>query len=163
MTGGRKPWTRRAAIVGSGAAVVVLGVGAHYLSTAAASEPPPDLGAIAAGAKLDRWTVVAVHPVRFGAIPVVLQTHKGRRYQIDILARDPDGPPGVANTERFSLYIANQGNGDSPTDEDEGLGAIALGRALADHEARATTLPELLTLAQRNAKHDGSAFGVPLS
>jgi hypothetical protein len=163
VTGGRKAWTRRAAIVGSGAAVVVLGVGAHHLSTAAASEPAPDLGAIAAGATIDRWRVVAVHPVRFGAIPVVLRTHQGRRYQVDIMARDPAGPPGVANTHRFSLYVANQGDGGSPTDEEEGLGAIALANALAEHEARAATLPELMTLAQRNAQHDGRAFGVPLS
>jgi hypothetical protein len=100
--------------------------------------------------------------VRFGAIPIVLATDDGRRYQVDVLARDDDGPPGVANTEHFSLYVANQGDGEMPTDEEQGLGAIALARALAEHEARAQQLPELLTLRQRMAEHDGAAFGVAL-
>lgn len=148
--------------MGTTIAVGVLAVGAHRLLTSSAMASGPELGAVAPGARIDRWQVVAVHPVRFGAIPVVLATDDGRRYQVDVLARDDEGPAGVANTEHFSLYVANQGDGDLPTDEEQGLGAIALARALSEYEARAPELPELLTLRQRIAAHGGEAFGVAL-
>jgi hypothetical protein len=153
-------WSRREVVVGTTVAVAALGVGAHRLLTRSASASAPELGGVAPGVRIDRWKIVAVHPVRFGAIPIVLATEDGRRYQIDVLARDDAGPQGVASTDRLSLYIANQGDGEMPTDEEQGLGAIALARALAEHERRAQALPELLTLRQRIARHEGEAFGV---
>ncbi len=123
----------------------------------------PALGSIAPGASLQRWTVVAVHPVTLGALPIVLETDTGHRYQVDVLARDPEGPSGVADTEHFSLYVSNRGDGSSPTDEDQGLGAMALASALRDHERSADTLPSLLTLRQRNEQHPKGSFGVPLT
>ena len=155
-------WSRREIVVGTTAAVAVLGVAAHRLLTSSASASGPELGAVAPGARIDRWQVVAVHPIRYGAIPIVLATDDGRRYQVDVLARDSDGPQGVANTDRFSLYVANQGDGDMATDEEQGLGALALARELADYEARTHELPELMTLRERMAAHDGAAFGVAL-
>ena len=149
-------------VVGTTVAVGALAVGAHRLLTSSAMASGPELGGVAPGARIDRWQVVAVHPVRFGAIPIVLATDDGRRYQVDVLARDDDGPAGVATTEHFSLYVANQGDGAMPTDEEQGLGALALARELADYEARAAELPELLTLRQRIARHEGEAFGVAL-
>lgn len=152
---------RRTVVVGmcvatAGLAVAASGCGGH-------SSDGPALGSIVAGATVERWTVVAVHPVTLGALPIVLETVSGHRYQVDVLARDPQGPAGVAETEHFSLYVSNRGDGSSPTDEDQGLGAMALAGALREHERVADSLPSLLTLRQRNEQHPQGSFGVPLT
>lgn len=153
-------------VVGLGvAAVGVAVVGqAALVNTDEVGAEPGALGPVVAGASIDRWNVVAVHPVRFGAVAVVLATTDGRRYQVDVLARDPEGPQGVANTERLSLYVSNRGDGSAPTDEEQGLGALALANTLQGYEAQTgAELPQLMTLDQRNAKHPGGSFGVPLT
>jgi hypothetical protein len=125
---------------------------------------PSAFPSLAAGQRLDRWTVVRVHPVHLGAVPVVLQTESGRRYQVDVLARDPAGPEGVASTDALSLYVvdvqADRGtDGSRPTDEEQGLGAMVLARALLGEAP-----PEgLLTLAERQRMHPRGSFGVPLA
>jgi len=116
------------------------------------------------GQPLGRWTVVRVHPLHLGAVPVVLETESGRRYQVDVLARDPGGPEGVASTEALSLYVVDvqadrQTDGSRPTDEEQGLGAMVLAQALQD-EAVPTGL---LTLAERQQQHPRGSFGVPLA
>ena len=114
------------------------------------------------GTVLDRWTIVAVHPVRHGALPVVLRARDGAPYQVDVLARDPAGPQGVAETRALSLFVVNRGDGGTPTDEEQGLGAMALARALAEREASGAALPALSTFAARQAEHPDGAFAVPL-
>lgn len=119
---------------------------------------------LAPGRALDRWTVVRVHPLHLGAVPVVLQTASGKRYQVDVLARDPAGPEGVASTDALSLYVVDvqadrQTDGSRPTDEEQGLGAMVLAQAL-----RAEAPPDgLLTLAQRQRQHPRGTFAVPLA
>ncbi|MCH9683565.1 MAG: hypothetical protein K0V04_19155 [Deltaproteobacteria bacterium] len=105
-----------------------------------------------------------MHPVRLGAVAVVLATATGQRYQVDVLARDPEGPAGVANTESLSLFVINSkvtavDDGLRPTDEDQGLGAMALAQALSSEPAPAG----LLTLQERRRQHPTGAFAVPLA
>jgi hypothetical protein len=139
-------WRRRTVL---GAAGAPLGGAAFGIQAWWARPPAAPLGdAIGAGASLGRWTVVAVHPIHHGAVPVVLATADGRRYQVDVLARDPAGPQGVANTEQLSLFVANHGDGRTSTDEEQGLGAMALAVVL---------------LQERSTRHPQGAFGVPLS
>jgi hypothetical protein len=116
------------------------------------------------GQPLERWTVVRVHSLHFGAVPVVLETESGQRYQVDVLARDPAGPEGVASTETLSLYVVDvqadrQTVGSRPTDEEQGLGAMVLAQALHGEAPPAG----LLTLAERQQQHPRGAFGVPLA
>ncbi len=162
----RNGYGRRAVVVGVGAVAlgaVVLGQAA-LVEGERAVDVEGSLGPVVAGATIDRWNVVAVHPVRFGSVAVVLATPEGRRYQVDVLARDPNGPQGVANTERLSLYVSNRGDGSVQTDEEQGLGALALANTLRRYEGEADAeLPPLMTLEQRNAKHPGGSFGVPLT
>ena len=134
-------------------------LGGSSSGDAAASAFP----ALAPGRVLDRWTVVRVHPLHLGAVPVVLQTESGRRYKVDVLARDPAGPDGVATTEALSLYVVDvqaerQTDGQRPTDEEQGLGAMVLAQALSREPAPAG----LLTLAERQRQHPRGSFGVPL-
>ena len=38
--------------------------------------------------RIGRWTIVAVHAVRFGAVPVVMVEDSGARFQLDVLRRE---------------------------------------------------------------------------
>ncbi len=150
----------------AGLCVAGVAVGAGMLAPDSSDAAAPPLGAIAPGATLEGAAtvkVVAVHPVTLGALPVILETASGARYQVDVLARDPEGPAGVADTQHFSVYVSNQGSGDSPTDEGQGLGAMALASALATFESSGKPLPSLMTLRQRSERHPHGSFGVPLS
>ena len=118
-------------------------------------------GKLSPGHKLDRWEIVAIHPDRLGAVAVVMATEDGRRFQVDVLARDQGGPEGVANTSRLSLFVSNRGDGSTPTDEEQGLGAMALAQSLEPYENH-EDFRGLLTLAERNAAHPEGSFGVPL-
>lgn len=126
-----------------------------------------DLGPVFAvatpGQRVGPCTIVAVHPLSHGGVPVVLETSSGRRYQVDVLARDPGGPDGVGTTERLSLFVANGGDGRTDTDEEQGLGAMALAELLRSGDRPEAPLPALMTLAQRSREHHGGSFGVPLS
>lgn len=163
----RGRWRRRAVLGGLASAAVAVGLATHRLFRPAhagdeLTELPAWLReALQPGTAIDRWHVVTAHPIRQGAIAVVLATPDDHRFQVDILARDAEGPSGVANTERLSLFVHNRGNGSTPTDEAEGLGALALSRHLAAHEDR-QPLPDLLTMAQRARRFPSGAFDVPL-
>jgi hypothetical protein len=161
-TSGR--WRRRTWLGITGAALVGAGFGVHaWWSQARAPAAPLD-SALVPGLVVQRWTVVAVHPMHFGAVPVVLATEDGRRDPVDVLARDPAGPDGVATTEALSLFVVDvratpDSAGNRPTDEEQGLGAMVLAQALRS-EAAPTGL---LTLAKRREQHPRGAFGVPLA
>jgi hypothetical protein len=134
-------------------------------SAAAAPQPDPEVaqffGELRGGTPIDRWTVDAVHPTRMGAVPVVLRTAEGARFQVDVLRRDrsPGAPQGVANTETLSLFLSNRGDGSTATDEEQGLGAMALAAALARREAQARP-PELLTMRERREQHPLGGYSV---
>lgn len=117
------------------------------------------LGEVRAGARIDRWSVEAVHPVRMGAVPIVLRTASGARFQVDVLRRD-DATRGVAQTETLSLFLANRGDGSTATDEEQGLGAMALAEAIARSEARGARMPALLTMRERRAQHPLGGYSV---
>jgi hypothetical protein len=156
--------SRRSILAGLGVGVLAaLGLGAARWQSSALTEAEETLADLRPGMALDRWTVVAVHPVHLGAIPVVLATADGIRFQVDVMARDPEGPPGVAQTEHLSLYLRNRGDGQTATDEEQGLGAMSLARVLRARESEGVTVPPLLTLAERHRRHPDGAFGVPLS
>ena len=160
------PQMRRRTVV-AGLAVVGAAVGAGALAKsrnsaeAAGAAAPIQMSSLEPGTVLPgtQVQVIAVYPVTFGALPVVLETSAGNRYQVDVLARDPSGPQGVGNTEHFSVYVANRGDGGTSTDETEGLGAMALARVL---EASENDLPSLMTLRARETEHPEGTFGVPL-
>lgn len=159
--------TRRQWLIAAPIGLVALGLAARrWWSTRSpdAAVGPSALASIEVGQALDRWTVVRVHPVHLGAVPVVLATATGQRYQVDVLARDPAGPEGVANTERLSLFVVDTqatpgSDGSRPTDEEQGLGAMVLAQALVGEAPPRG----LLTLEQRRQQHPRGAFGVPLA
>lgn len=111
------------------------------------------------GVHFGRWRLVAVHPVKFGAVPVVLETRTGERFQVDVLARDRrmGAKRGVAQTRHYSLHLANVGRGAKPTLEEHGLGVIWLAALLRAREG--TRQPaRLLTLRDRLVRFPTGRF-----
>ncbi|MCX4241955.1 hypothetical protein [Paraliomyxa miuraensis] len=164
MSSSERTTTRRQWLIAAPLGVAALGLAAHrWWSSRSPEGGSSALTSIQAGQRLDRWTVVRVHPLHLGAVPVVLETADGKRYQVDVLSRDPSGPEGVATTEHLSLYVvdiqaAPDSDGQRPTDEEQGLGAMVLARALAREPA-----PDgLLTLSERQRQFPRGSFGVPL-
>ena len=129
------------------------------------SEMPAELAALLhelrPGTKVDAWTIVAVHPINHGAIPIVLEAADGERFQVDVMARDP-GLPGVGESEHYSVFVANAGDGRQPTDESHGLGAMALAAALREHEGSGVPSRQLWTMTERSARAPDGTFRVPL-
>lgn len=111
------------------------------------------------GTSFGRWRLVAVHPVKFGAVPVVLETRGGERFQVDVLARDPrrGSRRGIAQTRHYALYLSNIGRGAKPTREEHGLGVIWLAAMLRAREVSHAPA-RLLTLAERLQRHPDGRF-----
>lgn len=158
---------RRGFLTGVSAAAGAVAVGAPQRSLARdglGNEPAAEAPAlpVAEGAMVDDFRVVRSHPLHLGAVPVVLETASGVRFQVDVLRRDPNPhrPTGIGNTATLSVYLANRGDGETATVEEQGLGAMALAAALA--AAETAPAPGLLTLAQRHERHPGGAYSVPL-
>jgi hypothetical protein len=125
--------------------------------------PTPDVtalfGDLAAGARLGKYKVAAIYPVRMGAIAVVLE-HRGATFQLDVLKRDDKGPSPVGQTPSLAVFVSNQGDGKRPTDEIQGLGALALAAALAEREAAGAKAPALLSLRERSKKFPQGFYGL---
>jgi hypothetical protein len=148
----------------AGSAAVALGSGL-FLRRGWASQDRDaasgELCGLGAGHSLadGRWTIAGVHAEICGGIPVLLKTAAGERYQVDVLARDPEAP-GVAHTPAFDLYLCNQGDGSKASDEEHGLGAMALASALEAAVGAGATVPRLSTLRERNRRFPGGVFSV---
>jgi hypothetical protein len=111
------------------------------------------------GLHFGRWRIVSVHPVKFGAVPVVLETRGGERFQIDVLARDrrPGARRGVALTRHYSLHLSNVGRGAKPTREEHGLGVLWLAALLRARELHREPAG-LLTLRDRLVRFPAGRF-----
>lgn len=108
------------------------------------------LGGLRAGARVEGWQIVAISDVRDGAIHVEMEGG-GRRFAVEVMRRDPRFA-GVAHTAQLELYLRNQGDGARRSDEIDGLGVMALARALSAREAAGARHPSLLTLRERAAR-----------
>lgn len=115
--------------------------------------------ALPEGMRFGRWRIVAVHPVKFGAVPVVLETRTGERFQVDVLARDrrPGAKRGVAVTRHYALHLSNVGRGAKPTREEHGLGVIWLAALLRARELHREPA-RLLTLRDRLVRFPAGRF-----
>jgi|GEM_PF-4049889 hypothetical protein len=161
---------RREVLVGLGVAAAGLGTGASLVASVAADgEParalegatatdgpraaasplalPPRsdevdalFGPIGPGTRVGEANVVAVHGVRHGAVPVVLE-HAGQRFAVEVFREESGGAPPVVRAAGLALFLVNDGTGHTPTSEAKGLAVIALGRALAARREGGAPLP----------------------
>lgn len=111
------------------------------------------------GLRFGRWRVVDVLPVKFGAVPVILETMRGERFQVDVLRRERQGRArrGVAETRHYALYLSNAGRGAKPTREEHGLGVMWLAALMRPQERR-YAVPALLTLRERIVRYPTGRF-----
>ena len=114
-------------------------------------------GPLADGGALQPGRVVRVYDVRYGGIPVVIESAGGQRIGVTVLKRDPRGTQGAANTLTLSLFLSN-GGGKTP--EELAQTARALASALAAHEDQAP--PSLITLEERQRLPGAQRLGAPL-
>jgi len=111
------------------------------------------------GQRFGRWRVVSVLPVKLGAVPVLLESRRGERFQVDILRRDRSSRArrGLAETQQYSLFLLNRGQGDTPTQEDHGLAVLWLAALLRPRE-RSVATPALLTQRERTQRFPRGKF-----
>jgi hypothetical protein len=89
-----------------------------------------------------------VGPIVNGGVTVTLRARDGSTFHVDVLEHDA-AAPGVARAGSLAVYVENGGAGGTATDEEQGLGAMALARVLARREAAGMRVPVLLTIRQR--------------
>jgi hypothetical protein len=129
--------------------------------------PPPDASEDEAGARLlqrvgrstrflgltpglalGAWTILDVR-AHAQAIALVVRAPEGDAYQVDVLAREPDRD-GIAQSEQYSVFLVNEGDGATASHESHGRGALAIGHYLRWAEANLDeTPPRLATLSER--------------
>ncbi|MFO7564889.1 MAG: hypothetical protein R6X02_19750 [Enhygromyxa sp.] len=114
---------------------------------------------IPAALDVGKWSIEKVHAPRFGAIAVAMRTPEGQLFQVDVLRRDRS-VAGVAETEHFSVFVANSGDGSKATEEWQARGAKVLAHHLRRTERSGTPLPSLLTFSERANKHPFGNFSV---
>ena len=119
------------------------------------------------GTRVPFGVIESVLPVSAGGVPVVMRTPGGERFQVDVLRRDHKGPAGVADTAELSLFIANRGDGATPTDEAQAHAARGLaawiGERLGGREAAALAELDagaLLTFRERQKAHPEGVFSL---
>ena len=135
--------------------VTWLGVGAIAAPSLAAAAAPASAATPAPGEPLPfrslepgltlygLWEVEAVHAIG-GAVAVHLRDG-AHHFRLNVLKRDDEGIPGVAQSRSLSIYVCNQGG---PTQEREGQAAHALASWLEHYEATGLPVPKLVTLRQ---------------
>jgi hypothetical protein len=114
------------------------------------------------GSAVGEWRVERIYGVKMGAVPVVLSTADGRRVQLNVHRRDPSGANGVGTEGGVTVVVVNRGHGSDSTDEQFGLGAMALATVLAERERSGAALPALLTIEQRSRRFPAGVFEVPV-
>lgn len=112
-------------------------------------EPIEFLG-LRPGVALGAWTVVEVRS-RAQSIALIVRGPDGVDYQLDVLARDPRRP-GVAESRRHSVFLVNEGDGSTPSDEEQARGALAVGHYLRWAERHFPAGPRLVTLSERSSQ-----------
>lgn len=118
-------------------------------------------GGLNAGSKVGQWTIVAIHSVHLGAIPVILAAADGTKFQVDVFRRDTSAKAakGVAETAKLAFFVSNKGSGSTRTDETQGLGAMALAAAI---QKSGSAPANLLTLRERHLQFPGGGYALPV-
>lgn len=173
---------RREALFGMGAAAVGAAVGVPRLLEVTAADPIGPIasepatphvapatdevralfGSLREGSAIStHWRLESVHAVRAGAIPVVMSTIYGGRFAVEIFREEAEGPNPIARARGLALHLHNNGDGSSRTAELNGLGVMALGRALEARRAEGAPLPAGLdTYRARTAREPHGVFDI---
>jgi hypothetical protein len=112
------------------------------------------------GASIGPWKLERFLPVREGAAGILLSDASGGSFQLDICARDaaPGAPRAPAASEHFDVFLANGGEGTTPSCEQHGLAAMAVADVIRFNEARLAH-GGFSTLRERLSSCDDAAPG----
>lgn len=121
------------------------------------ADDTPSFGArliapLTVGMKLGGCTLNKIADVTHGALGILLSDSQGHAFSVEVCARDEASPPSPAETEKFQLYLVNEGDGSIPTVEEHGIAAMAIASAIRRNE-REVDASAFLTLRQRLAYH----------
>ncbi|MCY1058376.1 hypothetical protein [Nannocystis sp. SCPEA4] len=141
--------------------LAALGAAAAGVSTGACALRPRTTGSSSTAplaelvGRTGEWRVEQVMPLTAGAVPVLMRTPKGQRFQVDLMRAEAEGPRAVAHAGELALYLANGGGGDRPSTAEEVQGARVLAERLTQLAAErgAPAIAGLLTLSERLAGH----------
>lgn len=109
---------------------------------------------LAVGSTIRGCTLVKVGALTHGAVGLSLTDASGRPFGIEICARDASSPRSPAETDRFQLYVVNEGDGSLPTVEEHGLAAMTIASFVRNNESEERAAG-FLTLQERLARHAG--------
>ena len=106
-----------------------------------------------AGTSVGGYRIISVGALERGGIPVILATSTNDQFRVDVLRVDPaDGPTGIGAAGSVSVYLRNGGDGRTATNEERGLGAMALAEELLRRDRSGMRPPtQLLTRGEREA------------
>jgi hypothetical protein len=129
-------------LLGSGVALApAVGQALTGGASAPAPEPSSDAGKallapLGPGDRIGTFTIDAIRPLAEGAVTVAVSSAGGRAFELEILARDasPLAPRAPGETGRFAIYVRNGGDGFAPTNEEQGLTAMALAAIVKRNE-----------------------------
>ena len=112
------------------------------------------LAPLGRGDKIGRFTVDEIRPLAEGAVTVAVSDADRRAFQLEIMARDasPLAPRAPGETSRFAIYVRNGGDGFAPTNEEQGLAAMALAEIVKRNEA-GVSVEGFLTHEGRFSQH----------
>jgi hypothetical protein len=158
----RKTMVSRRAVIGLTAAGALVASGLRVTEAVAGTDPSaPDtlLFPLKPGSTIGPWTVLMIGPRQHGAIEVELKAQNDRAFVLEVLARDhsPGAAAAPGQTKYLAVHVRNRGDGSSPTDERQGIAAMALAQVIAANE-RAESAQGLLTLGERLQKHGDKLF-----
>lgn len=107
------------------------------------------LAPFTAGSRVRQCRLVRITPPDRGAVTVKLDKPNGDGFSVRICRRDcaPSAPAPIARSALYDFFLPNGGKGQKPTDEQEGLAAMAIAAMAQRNEANRPVLP-LLTLRQ---------------
>lgn len=161
----KSPVTRRVALSALGASVTALTTasGAEASGPVLAprvSKPRMDspvgahplLAPLGVGSRLGRWTVQKVDASEGEVLAVLFEDAQGATFQLDVCRRDDSESAARApgQSRHFSVFVANEGDGSTPTHEDHGLCAMALAEVISGNEGGVSP-HTFSTLSQRTA------------
>ncbi len=100
------------------------------------------LGPLATGTRFDGWRIARVPPSSPDQMTLELESDGGERFVVDVHARSPGAPPGLAETARLAIYLRSETRG-AQTPEAAVRATIALAAALRAREDSGHPLPPL--------------------
>jgi hypothetical protein len=124
----------------------------HPDKTAALLDARALLSPYVEGASLARWKIAKFLPMSGGTLSVILTDKHGAPFQLDLYARDTaaDALRPPASSAAFDVFLANGGQGQTPSFEDHGLAAMSVAAVIRQNETHVSGAG-LVTLRERIA------------